>query len=394
MTKLDCLILHRNYRFRIYPTQAQRQRLAQWEGSARFIWNIANEQRLAGLARPRGERKFPTAFGQAREVTELRREHAWLADVPSRTVAATLDALHSAWRNRFDRSTGAPRFRRRGQAQQITLDERLTKWASGTCVVLSRLREMKIRRHRTLTGRTVRLALIREADQWFAVFTQEIEIVTPARLPGVVGVDRGVARLTADSDGKVVEGPRFAERSARKIKRLSQAVARAKKGSSNRAKARLRLARAHRKVRRQRAWLQHQISHDYAKSHGVVVIEKLETAQMTRSARGTVESPGRNVRAKAGLNRSILDAGWSRLAAKLKYKLEERGGELVEVPAAYSSQTCSACGYVDAASRHTQSEFCCVACGHSENADVNAARVIKSRWSPPVQPVEASHEAA
>jgi putative transposase len=384
----------RAFRFRVYPTREQEARLLAWGASLRFVWNLANEQRLMGLARPRDERVFPSWFSQAREVTVLRRELPWLCDLPFESATFALRRLDDAWRRCFSRAGKRPRFKSKGRdAVSIGLDHRYCR-IDGPLMKLPKLGRLRVVAHRQLVGRSRAVSLVREGDQWFAVFVREIETSAPARLSGAVGLDRGVVSLVADSDGKTITGPRFAERSARKLKRAQRALSRTKKGSSNRAKARLRLARVHRTVRRQRAWLQHQISHDYANSHGAVVIEKLETARMTRSAKGSVEAPGRNVKAKAGLNRSILDAGWYGLAEKLRYKLEERGGELVEVPAAYSSQTCSACGVVDAASRRTQSEFCCTACGHQENADTNAARVILSRWNPPVQPVEACDGAA
>ena len=109
---------------------------------------------------------------------------------------------------------------------------------------------------------------------------------------------------------------------------------------------------------------------------------------MVRSARGTREQPGRNVRAKAGLNRSILDQGWHMFRTFLAYKLAENGGRLVEVPAHYTSQTCAKCGVVDAVSRQSQSRFVCTACGHVGNADENAAINILRRAGSPVQPVE------
>jgi putative transposase len=97
---------------------------------------------------------------------------------------------------------------------------------------------------------------------------------------------------------------------------------------------------------------------------------------MSKSAKGTVEVPGRNVKAKSGLNRSILDQGWSMFATMLGYKLAERGGQLVEVAAAYTSQTCAECGSIDRANRQDQATFVCVSCGHADNADTNAARNI------------------
>ena len=120
----------------------------------------------------------------------------------------------------------------------------------------------------------------------------------------------------------------------------------------------------------------HKLTTDLAKSHGLVVIEDLRVCNMTRSARGTIVVPGSNVAQKRGLNRAILAQGWGELAAMLDYKLAERGGGLVKVPAAYTSQTCAECGVVDSRSRQTQAKFGCVACGHTDNADVNAARNI------------------
>src|SRR5690606_17054361 len=134
------------------------------------------------------------------------------------------------------------------------------------------------------------------------------------------------------------------------------------KGSSRRKKAQLRVMRLHRKVRRQREHTLHVLSARLAKSHGVVVIEKLNVAGMIQG----------------NLSRSIADAGWSRFAEMLRYKLAWSGGTLIEVPAHYSSQTCSLCGVVDAASRKRE-RFCCTACGHTDHADLNAAKVLKQR---------------
>ena len=123
----------------------------------------------------------------------------------------------------------------------------------------------------------------------------------------------------------------------------------------------------------------HTLSHRVAKSHGCVVIEKLNLSGMTRSASGTVEAPGTNVAQKRGLNRSLADAAMGRLAVMLTYKCLWNGGTLVEVPAAYSSQECSACGHIDPQNRPSQAVFLCVKCGHAEHADVNAAKVLLAR---------------
>ena len=137
-----------------------------------------------------------------------------------------------------------------------------------------------------------------------------------------------------------------------------------------------RLGNLHRRIAHQRAdWL-HKLSTELADQHPVIAIEDLKVKAMTASAAGTTEKPGKNVKAKSGLNRSILDAAWSEFARQLDYKLQARGGALIKVPAAYTSQACSACGHTEKLNRESQARFKCVACGHAENADVNAAKNI------------------
>jgi putative transposase len=239
---------------------------------------------------------------------------------------------------------------------------------------------MAIVAHRPLEGTPKTCALVREVDQWFAVITCEIERAEPApRFEPVIGLDRGVINLVADSDGQIVFNPRLLRASLGRLARAQRVVARRRKGSKNQQKARLRVAKLHRRVRRQRDHVLHEVSTAYSKSHGTVVVERLSVKNMSASAAGTVEEPGTNVRQKAGLNRSILDAGWSKLVRLLAYKLALTGGHLVEVPAAWSSQTCSTCGAIDPANRMDQATFACTTCGHAEHADVNAAKVIKLR---------------
>jgi putative transposase len=123
----------------------------------------------------------------------------------------------------------------------------------------------------------------------------------------------------------------------------------------------------------------HKVTRAIADRYPAIAVEDLDVRSMTCSARGTVDEPGRNVRAKAGLNRAIADSGWGQLRELLAYKLEERGGQLVAVPAQHTSQTCVECGYRAAENRPSRALFACAACGHQAHADVNAARVIARR---------------
>jgi len=120
----------------------------------------------------------------------------------------------------------------------------------------------------------------------------------------------------------------------------------------------------------------HKVTTTLSKNHAMIVVEDLKVANMSKSASGTIEKQGKNVKAKSGLNKSILDQGWSMLVGMIEYKQEWRGGLVVKVDPKYTSQTCSSCGHVAKENRLTQAEFSCVECGFSENADLNASRNI------------------
>jgi putative transposase len=372
------VIVHKAFRFRVYPTAEQIARVESWEGALRFLWNLANEQRLAGYARPRGERVYPTAFGQMRELTELRAELPWLADVPRGVCERLLAELDKAWQRCFAKLGRAPRWKRKGRDFLGLTESHPKTWRlDGSIVRFPKIGNLRAVVHRATEGKPKTCTLRREGNQWFVSLLHEIETPEPAPCTSpIVALDRGVVNAVADSDGRVVESPRHYRESLRKLARAQKNLSRKKKGSKNREKAKARVACIHRKVARQRAHFVHQLSAGYAKSHGIVVVEKLQIGNM--------------VKANRGLARGILDAGWGMLVEQLRYKLAWSGGTLVTVPAAYSSQTCSGCGCIDAESRASQSEFLCTACGHRDHADLNAAKVLLTRANRSGLPVEGS----
>lgn len=367
---------YRAYRFRVYPDSKQEARLLRWEGALRFLWNIAHEQRLMGVARPRGERLYPTAFDQMVELTALRAELPWLADVPRNVCSQLLVNLETAWKRCFFSQSRRPRWKSKRRSVLGITEPSCKIWRfSAEGIVFPKLGVLRAVLHRRIVGKPKSCTIKRDGDQWFVRILCEIE--KPAadpRTEPVVALDRGITYTLADSDGNLTENPKFYEKSMKRLARAQRTVSRRKKGSANREKAKLRVMRLHRKVRRQREHFLHVESARLAKSHGVVVIEKLNVAGMKKAR---------------PLARHIADAGWSKFATMLRYKLEWSGGSLVEVPAAYSSQTCAECGAVDAASRDRE-RFCCTRCAHVDHADLNAAKVLKSRANRSALPVEAS----
>lgn len=368
------MLIYKAFRFRIYPSAAQVARMAQWNDALRWLWNLALEQRLMGLRRT--DKRYPTAFDQINELTELRELAPWLADVPRNVCAQLLVELDKAFQRCFKRIARLPRFKRKGRDFLNLCEPHAKVWRlDGSTIRFPKLGSLRAVMHRPLEGAPKSCTISRDGDQWFASILCETEAADPVpRINPVVAIDRGVTNLLADSDGRLVPNPKHLERSLARLARAQRTVSRRKKGSKNRAKAINRVSRIHRKVRRQREHVLHTLSHGYANSHGTVVIEKLNVQGMVRNH---------------CLARRIAGAGWSRFAEMLRYKLAWLGGQLIEVPAAYSSQTCSDCGVIDADSRHGE-RFCCTTCGYVDHADLNAAKILKARANRSCQPVEAS----
>lgn len=384
------MLVRKAVRYRVHPTPTQIDRLAQWDGALRFLFNLGNEQRRLGYARPKDERRYPTAFDQINELTELRAELPWLADVPRNVCAQLLVELDKAWQRCFKRLGKAPRWKRHGRDTLGFCEPHPKTWRlDGTLLRFPKLGNLRAIVHRPLEGKPKTRTLRREGSQWFARILCEIEIADPiARMTPVVAIDRGVVNAIATSDGELFESPRHYTKALRRLAHAQQNVSRKEKGSKNREKAKARVAALHRKVKRQREHFLHNITARIAKSHGICVVEKLQVVNMTASARGTVETPGHNVRQKAGLNRAILDSGWGIFLNQLRYKMLWSGGSVVEVPAAYSSQTCSACEHVHEDNRPSQAVFACGGCGYRDHADRNAAKVLLTRANRSGMPVD------
>ncbi len=218
-----------------------------------------------------------------------------------------------------------------------------------------------------------------DGDWWVASLLYERALATPEdrSRAEVVGIDLGVCQPVATSTGKVLALPRVSARRRERERRLHRRLSRARKGSRNRGKAVRALARCQAGQARRRLDAREKVTTHLANSHGVIAMEGLDLQAMTASAKGTVAAPGRNVAQKAGLNRSLLDLGLGTTRRRLGQKLALGGGVLMLVPAPFTSQRCNRCGHVHADSRPERGRFVCVACGHTADADVNAAANIR-----------------
>lgn len=381
------MILQRAYVYRLDPTPEQAVAFAQWAGACRVVYNLALEQRRDHW---RPGRSF-TYSQQQRELTLLRADVDWLRAVPVHALQMAVRAVDTAFQ-RFFLGLGAfPRLKRKGEHDAFTLPDpsylgfkRLN--ANRGAVKIPKLGWVNLVGWRTLGGELRNLTISRKARHWYVSIAWCADVQNPAKsnLPSI-GIDLGVRVFAATSNGAKIEPLNAFKRIEDKLAKAQRVLARKTKFSANWKKQKAKISRIHVDAANARKDYLHKLSTELAKSHGVVKIEKLNVRGMSASASGTVKAPGRNVAQKRGLNRSILDQGWSMFATMLRYKLTERGGELVEVPAAHTSQTCNACGHVDAKNR-SASRFKCTACGHEDHADINAAKNIHQARTVAVEP--------
>ncbi|KAB8188873.1 IS200/IS605 family element transposase accessory protein TnpB [Nonomuraea phyllanthi] len=380
--------VRRSFRFLLRPTARQAAALAACLEDHRQLYNAALEHRRTAYA------KAGVTVGYGEQSGELKHIRGDDPDGQGRwsfsSQQATLRRLDNAFaaffrRVRDGRTPGFPRFKGQGRFDTVQWpkDGDGCRWDSqpahptATYVRLQGIGHVRVHQHRAVKGRVKTIAVKREGRRWYVVLSCDDVPAQPLPATGAVaGIDLGVASLVTTSGGEHVANPRHLAATAERLARAQRDLARKKRGSRRRRKAVARVAAAHAKVRRQRLDGAHKAALALVRAYDMIAHEDLRIAGMTRSASGTIEAPGRNVAAKAGLNRSILDAGWGVFLTILAYKAESAGRELIAVNPANTSRTCARCGHCAKDNRLTQAEFRCVACGHAAHADVNAAANI------------------
>ena len=247
-------------------------------------------------------------------------------------------------------------------------------------IFLPKLGWLRYRNSREVLGTVKNVTVSLNAGKWFVSIQTERDVTEPKRpATSMVGIDMGIIRFATLSDGRFIEPLNSFKKHQQRLARYQRAMSRKQKFSNNWKKARARVQRIHTRIGNARRDFLHKASTQISQNHAIVCLEDLPVRNMAKSAAGTTEKPGRNVRAKSGLNKSILDQGWFEFRRQLDYKLAWNGGWLVAVPPHYTSRTCPCCGHVSADNRKTQARFACVECGFEDNADLVGAINILSR---------------
>ena len=365
-------------RYRLIPTPAQEAVLRDHCAHARYVWNLAVEQHAHWR---HGRASAPGYLEQCRQLTAARAGQPWLAAGSQMVQQQALRDFARAMAAFFDPANpaGRPSWRKAGRDEGFRVvavrPGQVRRLSRNTGEVwVPKAGRIRFRWSRAVPAgvKSCRVTMDR-AGRWHVAFAA---IPAPVPAPGngqAVGIDRGVAVSVALSTGELLHAPGLTAREQKRLRRLERKLARAKRGSGRRGRVRLALARLKaRQADRRKDWAE-KVSTDLARRFDLIRVEDLQIPGMTRLARGTAVNPGRNVRAKSGLNRGILASGWGLLVRRLADKAP---GRVEKISPAFTSQRCSACGHVDAKSRESQARFVCTACGFVGNADVNAARNI------------------
>ncbi|MFI9360814.1 RNA-guided endonuclease InsQ/TnpB family protein [Kitasatospora sp. NPDC053057] len=384
-------------RYRLYPTVGQEETLTRWAHTCRALWNVALEQRCY-LYRQRGITLMGTA--QSKQLVQARAELEWMADLPSecgQRVLANLDAAYLNFWNP-DHPAGFPSRKKRGhrtsvpfKGQRVRVRKLNRHWAE---VRLPKLGWVRFRLSRALGGVIRNATVSRDGTGWHVSFGVHTgwKPGAPNGRPGC-GVDFGVAAsaFVSTEAGPRLMPPTLTKAEQARLKHLERKKARqltyARKHNGGRYSNRMRrtIARITKLKTRQanrRADFTHKLTTDLAQNHGFVGIEDLRVKNMSASAKGTMDTPGKKVAQKSGLNRSILDNAPGERRRQLTYKCRLYGSKLIPVPAFQTSQTCAnpVCGKVDPASRPGCGRiFRCVHCGWEDDADHNASVEIEAR---------------
>jgi putative transposase len=358
------------FKYELLPNGQQERQMRRFAGSCWFVYNKALA--LQKERHEQGQKKLGYA-GLCQLLTAWRHsaDTAWLADAPVHPLQQALQDLERAYSHFFAQRAGFPKFKKKGQSDSFRYSgSETTKLDQvNSRIYLPKLGWMRYRNSREVLGTVKNVTVSKHAGKWFVSIQTEREVNWPIPQGGAVGMDMGIARLATLSDGTFYAPLNSFKRHEARLRKAQQALSRKVQFSNNWKKAKARLQRIYSQMANARRDFLHKVSTAICKSHAMVCIEDLRVRNVSKSAAGTADAPGKNVRAKSALNKAILDQGWYEFRCMLEYKLAWKGGRLIVVPPQNPSRTCPCCGHVSSDNRQTQAWFECVACGYENNAD-------------------------
>jgi putative transposase len=332
------------YRYELMPTGNQVRAMRRFSGSCRFVYNKAlalqKENHEAG-------NKFISYVAMAAKLPVWKREAetAWLKETPSQALQHALKDLEKAFKGFFEKRSGFPRFKKKGsgdsfrypEPKQIQLDQ------SNNRILLPKLGWLRYRNSREALGQVRNVTVSHSGGKWFIAIQTQRELEQPLPMSTTaIGIDVGIARFATLSDGNYAAPLNSFKTHQQRLAHYQRRMSRKQKFSNNWKKAKTKVQKLHTAIANARKDFLHKTSTTISQNHALVCIEDLQVKNMSQSAKGNREQPGKKVAQKSGLNRSILDQGWGEFRRQLDYKVQWNGGILLAVPPQHTSQTCPA----------------------------------------------------
>lgn len=369
------------YKFELMPNREQHSDMRRFSGACRFVFNKALTLQKANT---QAGGKFIGYVAMAKRLTDWRNgpETPWLKDAPCHPLQHALKDLERAYKNFFAQRADFPHFKRKGSGESFRYpDAKQFKLDGGNGrIFLPKLGWMRLALSREVLGTLKNATISLSAGKWYVSIQTEREVEQPVPTASTaIGIDMGITRFATLSDGTFVAPLNSFKKHEQRLACYQRRMSRKVKFSKNWHKAKRKVQAIHTRIGNARRDYLHKTSTTISQNHAMVCIEDLQVRNMSRSAAGGTEKPGKNVRAKSGLNKAILDQGWFEFRRQLAYKLGWNGGTLVAVPAHNTSRSCPCCGHVAKENRLSQAKFLCVDCGYEENADVVGAINVLAR---------------
>ncbi|OGT46626.1 MAG: transposase [Gammaproteobacteria bacterium RIFCSPHIGHO2_12_FULL_38_11] len=366
------------YKFKLKPSNAQQVQLNEIAGGCRFLWN-----KVLRLNLDRLQNKYPLIwYHEADFWSKLWKssdEYRFLKIIPAHCLQQKLKDLDKAFRDAFDKKQllkRLPKFKKKKSGDSFRFPEPKHITINNRRIKLPKIGWVGFYKSQEIIGNTKNVTISKKNNEWFVSIQVECENKITAPAASIVGIDLGVAQFATLSDGTIIKPIHAFRKQEKQLTKAQKNLSRKTKFSLNWRNQRNKIQQIHSKITHIRHDFLHKTSSALSKSHAVIVMEDLKITNMSKSASGTIEIPGKNVKAKSGLNKSLLDQSFGEFKRQLEYKLNWNGGILIEINPQYTSQKCHMCGHVAKENRKSQSEFSCIACHHSDNADTNAAKNI------------------
>ncbi|MBI9089520.1 MAG: transposase [Desulfobacterium sp.] len=374
------MIIRKAYKFRLKTNVEMERLLFQFSGCNRFVWNRALALQKESLDQ---EKKILPYGHLASCLVQWKKDEKteFLKIAPSQSLQQTLKHLDRALKDAFDTkqfNKRFPVFKKKGLNDSYRYPQGFK--LQGNLIFLPKIGWICFCKSRDLEGTLKNATVSRKGPHWFVSIQTEQEVTDPVRpVLDAIGIDMGVKRFVTLSNGEYTNPLNSFKRLQDKLAQAQKILSRKVKFSNNWKKQKQVISKLYIKIANARNDFLQKVSTVMSKNHAMIVAEALKIKNMSSSAKGTMEKPGKNVKAKAGLNKSILDQGWSAFLRMLEYKQAWSGGIFLQVDPKNTSRTCPECSHISGDNRKTQALFQCTECGYTANADYVAAINIRGR---------------